>query len=123
MTSLATVTMIGRLVRDPEMKGRSGALCTFSLAVNRREKVGDSWTDEVSFFDCKIVGRRAESFEKHHKKGDLVLLPAAELVQERWEQEGAKRSRIVVRSWGWEFMPRGSGEASGTAPSDEGVPF
>ena len=33
------------------------AVSSFSLAVNRRKRSGDSWEEEVSFFDLALFGK------------------------------------------------------------------
>ncbi len=92
------VVLVGRLTRDPEMRyTNSGtALCKFSLAVNRRKRSGDNnWTEEVSFFDVLLWGRQAETLNNYLTKGKQVAVNG-ELRQNRWEQDGQKRSRIEV---------------------------
>lgn len=91
------VVLVGRLVRDIELSyTQSGtALGKISIAVNRRVKKGDQWLDEASFFDCVQWGKRAESLAPYLLKGQMVCLDA-HLKQDRWEQDGQKRSKVVV---------------------------
>ena len=46
-----SVVLVGRVTRDAELRYTSSgtALCNFSIAVNRRAKKGDDWTDEPGF--------------------------------------------------------------------------
>lgn len=94
---LNRVVLVGRLTRDAElMYTNSGfALCKFSVAVNRRRKSGDQWIEEASFFDISIWGKRGESLNPYLTKGQQVAIEG-QLRQDRWEQDGQKRSRIVV---------------------------
>jgi single-strand DNA-binding protein len=48
-----TVTLVGNLTRDPELRYTANGVAkvSFGLAVERRRKVGDSWGSESSFFD------------------------------------------------------------------------
>jgi len=93
------VMLVGRLTRDAElMYTNSGfALCKFSLAVNRRKKQGEQWVDEANFFDINLWGRRGESLNSYLTKGSQVAIEG-QLRQERWEQDGTKRSKITIEA-------------------------
>ncbi len=96
-TDINSVVLIGRLTRDAELRySNSGvAICKFSIANNYSRKQGDSWTEETSFFDAVLIGRRAEALHKYLVKGKQVGIKG-ELRQDRWEQDGQKRSRVEV---------------------------
>ena len=66
------VVLIGRLVRDVELrKTASGkSTVTFSLAVNRM-KAGESGRD-VDFITCVAWNKTAENMGKFLKKGSLI---------------------------------------------------
>jgi single-strand DNA-binding protein len=112
MTDLNRVVLVGRLTRDAETKFiQSGqAVCKFSLAVNRRRKVGDQWEDEASFFDAVLWGRSAESMGQYLIKGKQIALDG-ELRQDRWEQDGQKRSKVEIVVSNIQLL--GSGQGSG----------
>jgi len=99
MKDLNSVVLMGRLVRDCEIKYTSAgtALAKFSIAVNRSVKDGDGqWKVEPSFFDCTMFGARAEAVSQYLTKGKQVGV-SGELRQNRWEQDdGQKRSKIEV---------------------------
>jgi single-strand DNA-binding protein len=97
MTDLNRVTVIGRLTRDCELKytGSGLAICRFSLANNYRKKTGNDWGEEVNFFDFVFFGRSAEALSKYLTKGKQVAV-AGELRQNRWEQDGQKRSKVEI---------------------------
>ena len=94
---LNVVVLNGRLTRDCELKATTGgtSVCRFSIAVNRRKKTGDSWGDEVNYFDVVLWGRSAESLQSYLTKGRQVSIEG-ELRQSRWEQDGVQRSRVEV---------------------------
>jgi len=94
---LCKVMVIGRLIRDAELKTtQSGfAVSKFSIAVNYRKKNGDRWEDEASFFDVSLLGKQAETLSQYLQKGKQVAIDG-ELRQERWQQEGQNRSKIVI---------------------------
>lgn len=87
------VTLIGRLTKDSELKyTQSGtAVARFTIASNKKKK--DS--EEVSFFDIVAWGKLAENLNNYLTKGKQVAL-CGELRQNRWEQDGQKRSKIEV---------------------------
>lgn len=71
------------------------AIASFSLAVNKRKKVGDNWEDDANFFDCTLFGKSAEAIEGWLKKGKQVAVQG-ELRQSRWEQDGQNRSKVEI---------------------------
>ena len=97
MTDNNSVSIIGRLVREAILSySNSGtAILKFSIAVNRSVKNGDTWKDEVSFIDCTFFGKMAESVSKYLEKGKQVSI-LGELVQNRWEKDGQKHSRVEI---------------------------
>ena len=120
---LNSVFLVGRLTRDMELTHTANgySIGKLSLAVNRRRKVGEQWEDEASFFDLNLWGRRAESLERYLQKGTQVAVQG-QLRQDRWEQDGQRRSRVVVELSNIQLLgSRNSGESSGYgghAPSE-----
>jgi len=97
MADLNHVVLIGRLTRDAEIKYTAGgqAVCKFSIAVNRRKKVGDQWEDEANFFDIVLWGKQGESLQSYLVKGKMVGIDG-ELRQDRWQQDGQNRSKVEI---------------------------
>lgn len=91
------VVLIGRLVRDAELKYTSmGTPVTrFSVAVNERKKNGDGYTDKVNFIDVTLWGKLGEAVHTYMTKGKQIAV-VGKLNQQRWEKDGYKHSRIVV---------------------------
>ncbi|MGD1822409.1 MAG: single-stranded DNA-binding protein [Pleomorphochaeta sp.] len=97
-TDLNIVALVGRLTRPCEMRyTNSGfAICSFSLAVNRRKKnPNGNWEDSVSFFDCTFFGKAAEGVSSYLTQGQQVSINGY-LDQQSWETNGQKRSKVVV---------------------------
>ena len=70
------VILMGRLVRDPEVRYSQGdnatAVARYTLAVNRKfKKDGDPTAD---FISCVVFGRSAEFTEKYFRKGMQVAI-------------------------------------------------
>ena len=97
MADINRVILVGRLTRDAELKYTSGGspVAKFGVAVNRRRKVGDQWEEEANFFDVVVWGRVAEALNQYLVKGKQVGIEG-ELRQDRWEQDGQKRSRVEI---------------------------
>jgi single-strand DNA-binding protein len=97
MADINQVVLIGRLTRDVELKyTNSGfAIANLSLAVNRRVKRDDTWQEEGHFFNCVLIGKRAEALAQYLVKGKQVGIQG-ELRQNRWEQDGQPRSRVEI---------------------------
>jgi len=98
MKDTNVVILIGRVVRDAELKyTNSGmAICSFSVAVNRRRKNGNEYVDEASFFDVNILGNYGEVMHSLLTKGKQVSIEG-ELEQQRWtNQAGENRSKIHI---------------------------
>jgi single-strand DNA-binding protein len=115
MADINRVILVGRLTRDSELKYTSGGspVAKFGLAVNRRRKVGEQWEEEANFFDIVVWGRVAEALSQYLVKGKQVGIEG-ELRQDRWEQDGQKRSRVeVVASNIMLLGGRGEGGPSG----------
>jgi single-strand DNA-binding protein len=113
MADLNHVVLIGRLTRDAELKYTSSgqAVCKFSIAVNRRKKVGDQWEDEANFFDIVLWGKQGESLQSYLVKGKMVGVDG-ELRQDRWQQDGQNRSKVEVIA-NYIQLLGGGGQSSG----------
>lgn len=63
-------TFIGNVTRDAEMRNtQSGhSVLSFSVAVNNRR------TEETTFVDCSLWGKRGSSIEPYMKKGQKVFV-------------------------------------------------
>lgn len=91
------VVLVGRITRDAELRYTASgtALSNFAIAVNRRVKKGDQWSDEASFFDLTLWDKQAENVNKFLVKGTQVAVQG-ELRQDRWEKDGQKMSKVQV---------------------------
>jgi single-strand DNA-binding protein len=104
------VVLVGRLTRDAELKytANGQAVCKFSIAVNRSRKNGDQWVEEASFFDVTLWGRQGEAVNQYLVKGKQVGSDG-ELRQDRWEQDGQKRSKVEIVAANLQLLGGGSG--------------
>jgi len=118
MQDFNNVILVARLVRDAELKyTNSGfAILNFSIATNRSIKKDDEWKDEVSFFQCTLFGKRAESLAEYMIKGKQIAISGS-LKQDRWENsEGQKRSVVKIIVDKVQFIGSKKQEAVQAAP-------
>ncbi|GIU84662.1 MAG: hypothetical protein KatS3mg008_1437 [Acidimicrobiales bacterium] len=95
-----TVTVVGNVTRDPELRYTpSGqAVCTFGVAVNRRwqNKQSGDWEEDTSFFDVTCWAQLAENVVESLQKGTRVLV-TGRLDQRSWDtQDGERRSKVEI---------------------------
>lgn len=101
MSSENTVTIVGNLTRDPELRFISSGAATanLSIAVNRKwmNKQTSQWEEQVSFFDVVCWRELAENVSESLTKGTRVTV-TGRLEQRSWEdpKDGAKRSKVEI---------------------------
>lgn len=97
-----TVTIVGNLTQDPEMRFTPNgvAMVSLSIAVNRRRFNRDtnSWEDgDASFFNATCWRDLAENVSESLRKGTRVVITGS-LKQRSWEtQEGDRRSVVDIQ--------------------------
>lgn len=129
MASYNRVTLVGHLTRDPEMRytPKGTAIAQFGMAMNRVWKSDDGEKNEaVTFVDCKLFGRPAETLSQYTKKGHPLLIEGR-LDLEQWEdkEDKTKRQKLVVVVEQFQFLKGKDSDGSGSGKSTEGddVPF
>jgi single-strand DNA-binding protein len=97
MEDTNNLTIIGRIVKDAELKQSEYPICYFTIAVNRSKKNKEGQREgEASFFDINVFGKYAEIMVERLKKSVMVCI-TGELKQERWEdKQQQKRSHVVI---------------------------
>lgn len=94
-----SVSIIGNVVRDPEVKFAStgNALLNFSIAQTRKFTGKDGKDkEETSFFDVTCFGPLAENVANSVVKGTRVMV-SGRLAQNSWEdKDGNKRSKVEI---------------------------
>ena len=90
-----TVTVVGNVTRDPELRFTQGgmAVANFGVAWNKKKQDGE---EEVSYFDVSCYRQRAENVADSVTKGSRVVIYGT-LSQRSWEnQEGERRSKVEI---------------------------
>ena len=98
MADINRVIEIGRLTRDEELSYTPGGMAVgkISIAVNRRVKKGQEWTDEVNYFDVSIFGKQAENLKQYLTKGKQVAVDGY-LKQDRWQDQATGQNRSAIK--------------------------
>ncbi len=95
------VFLIGRLVRDPELRYTSSNIpvATFSLAVNRNF-TGQNGERETDFINIAVWRKQAENLQKYCSKGSQIAIDGRIQVRDYEDQNGQKRyvTEVVAES-------------------------
>ena len=99
MADLSIAVLVGRVVKNAELKYTSGGspICSFSVATSSRKKKGDQWIDEASFWYIELWGKQGESLQQYLVKGKQVAIEGS-MRQDRWEKDGQPRMKVVVNA-------------------------
>lgn len=104
--------IIGNLTRDPEMRStRDGIpVCTFTVAVNRRNKGAQAGQPEADFFRVTAWRGLGETCGRFLAKGKKVSIVGAVSVSTYTGNDGAFRAQMEITADDVEFLtPRDAG--------------
>lgn len=102
MPNLATVTLIGHLGRDPEIRWLpdGSAVCNFSIATS--EKAKDQ--EYTTWWRINVWGKQAESCEQYLSKGRAVCVQGRVGMRPYIDREGNERSSLEVNAQSVVFL-------------------
>lgn len=100
MSNGNTVTLVGNVTRDPELRFTASgqANASFGLAVNRRwqNRQTNEWEEAVSYFTVVCWRELAENVAESIHKGTRTIV-TGRLDQRSWEaQDGQKKSVVEI---------------------------
>jgi len=111
------VVLIGRMVRDPELRTTTTGknVVEFSIAVNKRVKPKDSNEPDADFFRIKAWGQTADYVSNYLTKGRLVAVDGRLDTRKFVDQNGNNREivEIVADNVNGLDRPREEGAPSG----------
>ena len=129
MPDLNKCMLMGRLVRDPDLRylPSNTAVVSLSIAINRRWKnqAGES-QEETTYLDAESFGKQGEVINQYFRKGDPIFIEGR-IKQDVWQdRDGNNRSKLKVVVESFEFLkgrtdrtdrpsdePRGRGDTGG----------
>ena len=103
------VVLVGRLVRDPELRfaaGSGNAVSRFTVAVNRQFK-----KDETDFISCVAFGKTAEIISQYFTKGKQIAVSGSIRTGSYDAQDGTKRYTTDVAVDSFDFIGGNSSAA------------
>lgn len=93
----ATITVIGNLTADPELRQTNSgkSVLNFSLAYTPRKP--DGTDGQTSFYNIVAWEYLAENFAASFKKGDRLIV-TARVTQDKWDDKdsGKAMTRLVI---------------------------
>ena len=104
--------IVGNLTRDPEMRStRDGIpVCTFTVAVNRRNRGAQAGQPEADFFRVTAWRGLGENCARYLAKGKKVSVVGAVSVSTYTANDGSTRASMEVNADDVEFLtPRDAG--------------
>ena len=95
---LNTVSLQGRMVRDPELRRTNSgkAVTSFTLACDRDFKNQQTGEKEVDFLDCVAWGGTGETVAKYFSKGQLAAVSGRLQIRQYTDKNGQKRRTAEI---------------------------
>lgn len=118
MSSINTITISGRLGRDPETRQTNSGktICSFSVAVDRRGK--DAGTD---WFSVTVWERLGELCQEFLTKGRHVTV-SGRMQSRQYEKDGQKVTAWDLVANDIDFGPRVDTQDNGAPPRRQASP-
>ena len=121
------ITIMGRLVRDPELRRTQAGtpVASFTLASDRDFSSKDGGEKECDFIDCVAWRSTGEFVSKYFTKGRMAVV-SGRLQMRRWTtNDGQKRvtAEIVADNvYFGDSKPSGGAQNGAAAPTSAGAP-
>ena len=92
------ITIMGRLVRDPELRrtGSGIAVTSFTVAVDRDFGGRDGGERETDFIDCVAWRQTGEFVSKYFTKGSMIVVSGRLQIRGWTDKDGNKRRSAEV---------------------------
>ena len=92
------ITLMGRLVRDPELRrtGSGVAVASFRIAVDRDFAPKDGGERKADFIDCVAWRQTGEFISKYFTKGRMIVVDGRLEMRDWTDKDGNKRTSAEV---------------------------
>lgn len=101
MSSVNSVTIVGRVGQDPEIRflPNGDAICNLSVATSKQwtDKQSGEKKEKTEWHRVVLFGKTAELAGKWTKKGTVVYV-RGELETREWEKDGIKRYTTEIKA-------------------------
>ncbi len=89
-----TITILGRIGREPEMRTTASGTQILSFPVADSKKVQGA--EKTTWFDCAIFGNRAAALQQYIQKGDQVVVTGEMELQTFQKNDGTQGFKCAV---------------------------
>jgi single-strand DNA-binding protein len=113
--SLNRVTLIGRMVRDPELRTTNTGknVVEFTIAVDKRLKPTDPNQPTADFFRCKAWNQTADFVSNYGGKGRLTAVDGRLETRKYVDKDGNNREIVEIVADNVNLLDRPRDEAGG----------
>ena len=113
--SLNRVTLIGRMVRDPELRTTNTGknVVEFTIAVDKRLKPTDPNQPTADFFRCKAWNQTADFVSNYGGKGRLTAVDGRLETRKYVDKDGNNREIVEIVADNVNLLDRARDEAGG----------
>ncbi len=122
MSYFNRVYVIGRFVKDPELKVmKDGSkFATFTLAMNEPPHANAA-EGKAIFLDCTMNGVNGENVTKYCKKGDEILVEGSIAQRKYQDKNGVTHTVTGIRGYNCQFLTKKSKpDVDGAAQDSKG---
>jgi len=95
--SVNKVILIGRLAKDPELRGDTTPVCNFSIACSEKYKKDGEMKEKTEWINVVAFGGQAENCAKYLSKGSQVFVEG-KMQTTSYEKDGKKiyQTKVVA---------------------------
>ena len=115
------ITIMGRLVRDPELRrtGSGVAVASFRVAVDRDFVSKEGGERKADFIDCVAWRQTGEFISKYFTKGRMIVVDGRLEMRDWTDKDGNKRTSaevVVANAYFGDSKREGDGGSYSAAP-------
>ena len=116
------ITIMGRLVRDPELRrtGSGVAVASFRVAVDRDFVSREGGERKADFIDCVAWRQTGEFISKYFAKGRMIVVDGRLEMRDWTDKDGNKRTSaevVVANAYFGDSKREGEGGSYSAAPA------
>lgn len=120
------ITIMGRLVRDPELRrtGTGTAVTNFTVAVDRDYSGKDGGEKKTDFINCVAWRQTGEFVSKYFTKGSMIVVSGRLELRDWTDKDGNKRTSAEINVENAYFgSTKKESEAEAAAPMANEDPY
>lgn len=124
MQDVNSITLVCRLVKDPELRSTGGGteVCSLRVAYTQNRKEGSQWVESAGFIDVTVFGKQAETVTKYLTKGRQIVVQGR-LDFREWGEGSERQSRTQIIANQVQFIGAGEGSGSSQSSAPQSAPL